>query len=71
MYDARLIKKSRLSMNLSKQEVLDALLMKYNFRISRPTYNSWEDGRVAPSADDLEIIAKLFGVKIEKFFIDK
>lgn len=62
------IKKIREKKGLTKQKVIDDLLIKYNFKISRPTYNSLENGGTPPRGDLISILSEYFGVTPETFF---
>lgn len=62
MFKPELLKKSRLDINLTQEQLADKL------GVSRQAVSKWENGRGYPEADNLVELSKLYKIPLELFF---
>ena len=67
MFIAERLKKCRQEKKFSQTDLMFAL-DKVDLRICRPTLANWETGKTIPDANELAILANLFGKPIQYFF---
>lgn len=61
------LKKCREEKNLTQTDIIFEL-DKIGLRISRPTFINWEEGKHAPDANEIAMLAKFFEKPIQYFF---
>lgn len=61
------LKTAREKAGKSKQAVLRDMLTKFKIDMSRPTYDSYEQGKVEPRISIVALLANEFGVGVDYF----